>query len=89
MPTKVNIVLDDDVRTEFYRLVASGKRSRVVNAALRREMLIIRREQADRRLESLRKSTKRVSTSEIVKAIRRDRGRQCPALSSCRMRLSC
>jgi Arc/MetJ-type ribon-helix-helix transcriptional regulator len=75
MPTKVNVVLDDDVKADLDRLVASGMRSRVINAALRREILVIRRQRADDRLQALRKTTKRVSTSELVKAIRRDRGR--------------
>ena len=33
MPTKVNIVLDDDVKADLDRLVESGLRSRVVNRA--------------------------------------------------------
>ena len=39
MPTKVNVVLDDDVKAGLDRLVESGRRSRVINAALRREIL--------------------------------------------------
>jgi len=75
LPTKVNVMLDDDVKADLDRLVSSGKRSRVINAALRREILMIRRDRADDRLQALRRATKRVSTSEIVKAVRRDRGR--------------
>lgn len=75
MPTKVNIVLDDDVKEDFYRLVESGRRSRVVNAALRREILAIQRQQASRRLDELRRTTKPVSTAELVKLVRRDRRR--------------
>ena len=75
MPTKVNIVLDDDVKADLDRLVESGMRSRVINRALRREILAIRRQRASRRLDELRETTKPVSTSELVKLIRRDRGR--------------
>ena len=75
MPTKVNIVLDDDVKADLDRLVESGMRSRVINAALRREILVLRRERASRRLDELRKTTKRVATSELVNLVRRDRGR--------------
>lgn len=75
MPTKVNIVLDDDVKADLDRLVESGMRSRLVNTALRREMLRLRREQASRRLDELRKTTKALSTAELVKLIRRDRNR--------------
>jgi predicted transcriptional regulator len=75
VPTKVNIVLDDDVKADLDRLVASGKRSRVINTALRREILALRREAASRRLDALRKTTRAVSTSELVKLVRRDRER--------------
>lgn len=75
MPTKVNIVLDDDVKADLDRLVESGKRSRVVNRALRREIDLMRRRAANTRLDVIRATTKPVSTTEIVKLVRRDRGR--------------
>lgn len=75
MPTKVNIVLDDDVKADLDRLVESGMRSRVVNNALRREILMLQRERAGRRLDDLRRTTKAVSTSDLVAQVRRDRGR--------------
>jgi Arc/MetJ-type ribon-helix-helix transcriptional regulator len=75
MPTKVNVVLDDDVKADLDRLVESGKRSRVINNALRREILLISRRAANARLDEIRTTTKSVSTAEIVKLIRRDRGR--------------
>ena len=75
MPTKVNVVLDDDVKADLDRLVESGMRSRVINAALRREILMLRRQRASRRLDELRKTTRVVPTSELVNLVRRDRGR--------------
>lgn len=75
MPTKVNVVLDDDVKHDLDQLVDSGMRSRVVNRALRREILAIRRERANRRLEELRKATKPATTAALVGQIRKDRGR--------------
>jgi Arc/MetJ-type ribon-helix-helix transcriptional regulator len=75
MPIKVNVVLDDDVKAGLDRLVDSGKRSRVINNALRREIHLISRRAANARLDALRATTKRVSTDDIVKLIRRDRGR--------------
>lgn len=75
MPTKVNVVLDDDVKADLDRLIDSGKRSRVINNALRREMDLIRRRAANARLDTLRTMTKPVSTGDIVKLVRRDRGR--------------
>lgn len=75
MPTKVNVVLDDDVKADLDRLVDSGKRSRVINNALRREIQLISRRAANARLDELRSSTKPVSTDTIVQLVRRDRGR--------------
>jgi metal-responsive CopG/Arc/MetJ family transcriptional regulator len=81
MPTKVNIVLDEDVTSELDLLVKSGLRSRLINKALRQELQSIRRQQASKRIDVLRGKTKAVSCSEIVKLVRRDRGR-CPSQSS-------
>jgi Arc/MetJ-type ribon-helix-helix transcriptional regulator len=75
MPTKVNIVLDDDVKADLDRLVESGKRSRVINSALRREIQLMSRRAANVRLDHLRSTTKPVSTADLVKLVRRDRGR--------------
>lgn len=75
MPTKVNVVLDDDVKADLDRLVDSGRRSRVINNALRREIRSISRRAASTRLDELRTKTKPVSTDDIVRLIRRDRGR--------------
>jgi Arc/MetJ-type ribon-helix-helix transcriptional regulator len=75
MPTKVNIVLDDDVKADLDRLVESGRRSRVINDALRREIRLMSRRSASDRLDELRASTRRLGTKDIVKAIRRDRSR--------------
>lgn len=75
MPIKVNIVLDDDVKRELDRLVESGSRSRVINQALRKELLQVRRRGVSVSLKRLRKRTKPVATREIVELLRRDRRR--------------
>ena len=75
MSTKVNVVLDDDVKADLDRLVESGKRSRVINNALRREIHLMSRRAASARLDEIRTTTKPVSTDTIVKLIRRDRSR--------------
>lgn len=75
MPTKVNIVLDDDVKADLDRLVETGKRSRVINNALRREIQLMSRRAGNARLDAIRTTTRPVSTAEIVKLVRRDRGR--------------
>lgn len=75
MPTKVNIVLDDDVKTDLEQLVERGMRSRVVNRALRRELQDLRRLRANARLDGLRREGAAVPTSEILRLLRKDRGR--------------
>ena len=72
---KVNVVLDDDVRASLDRLVESGKRSRGINDALRREIQLLRRHATNARLDVIRTTTKAVATEDIVKLVRRDRGR--------------
>lgn len=75
MPTKVNVVLEDDVKAALDRLAESGKRSRVIDRALRCEIQLINRRAANARLDDMRSTTKPVSTADIVKLVRRDRGR--------------
>jgi len=75
MASKVNIVLDDDVKRELEYLVEAGMRSRVINTALRKELDLIRRKGLSEQLDRLRSKTKPMSTKEIVRLIRRDRGR--------------
>lgn len=72
---KVNFTLADDVREELYRLVPPRKRSRVVNEALRKELLQMKREQAIDRLMELRKKTAKFTSREILEALRKDRAR--------------
>lgn len=75
MPTKVNVVLDDDVKADLDRLVESGRRSRVINSALRSEIQRMRRRAAGAHLDEIRAGTKPVSTADLVALVRRDRGR--------------
>jgi len=75
MGVKVNFVLDDDVKSDLDRLVASGMRSRIINEALRKELLQVKRKGLAMKQDQLRGQTKAVSTSEIVKSLRGDRSR--------------
>ena len=75
MPSKVNIVLDDDVKAELDVLIESGLRSRVINNALRKELIQIRRRLLSDDLDALRRKTKPVSSEDVVRMIRHDRGR--------------
>jgi hypothetical protein len=73
---KVNFTLDDDVREDLVRLIPARKRSRVVNEALRKELLRRSRELAMERLMQLRKNTGTLSARDIVESVRKDRSRR-------------
>jgi Arc/MetJ-type ribon-helix-helix transcriptional regulator len=75
MGVKVNFVLDDDVKSDLDRLVESGMRSRVINEALRKELLQVKRKGLAVKHDRLRGRTRAVSTLEIVKSLRGDRSR--------------
>ncbi len=75
MAIKVNFVLDEDVKGDLDRLVASGMRSRVINEALRKELLAIKRQMLAAKQDRLRARAKAIGTGEIVRTLRRDRSR--------------
>lgn len=75
MGVKVNFVLDDDVKSDLDRLVESGMRSRIINEALRKELLQVKRRRLAEKHDLIRSRTKAISTREIVKILRRDRSR--------------
>jgi len=72
--SKVNFMINDDVRKEFERLVPSGERSKVANEALKKELNFIKRKRLTERLLLLR-SKQGLSTKEIVAALKKDRTR--------------
>jgi hypothetical protein len=69
---RVNFMIEESLCRELSELVPAGKRSQVVNEALRKELEIIRRKAAISRLVSGSKG-KRLSTREIVSALEKDR----------------
>lgn len=70
---KVNFMLDDEVREDLVKMVPSRKRSKVVNQAIRKELLRMKREQATVHLLRLRKKTGTLSAQEILDAVQKDR----------------
>lgn len=69
---RVNFLIEESLSRELAELVPAGKRSQVVNEALRKELEIIRRKTAINCLVSGSKG-KRLSTREIVSALEKDR----------------
>ena len=70
---KLNFMIKGDVARELETLVPAGERSRVVNEALARELLAIRRRKLTDRLRTLRKKGPPIATEDIVAALRKDR----------------
>ncbi len=75
MAVKVNFVLDEDVKRDLDALVESGMRSRIINDALRKELLLIKRRKLALEQDRLRGQTGKVPSGKIVQIIRRDRSR--------------
>jgi len=69
---KVNFMINDAVRREFECLVPPGERSKVVNEALKKELLSIKRKHLTERLLLLR-SGNILSTGEILETLKKDR----------------
>ncbi len=74
---KVNFMINEDVIKEFERLVPSGERSKIANEALKKELNFIKRKQLTERLLLIR-AKKRLSTKEIVDALKKDRSKLKP-----------
>lgn len=71
---KINFLIDNDVAREMECLVPAGKRSKIVNEALRRELELIKRRSAVNKLLEESDRGKKLSTSAIVDSLSSDRG---------------
>lgn len=72
---KLNFFIEEDIRKEMDRLVPVGKKSKVINDALRKELLRIKREKVTEKLIALKTKGIRISKEEIVEELKRDRRR--------------
>ncbi len=73
---KMLFILDEEVRKELETLIPPGKRSRVINDALRKELLSLRRKKLTGELLEIASRTRPISTKEIVEELRKDRRRR-------------
>lgn len=72
---KLNFMIKDDIARELEALVPPGERSKIVNEALARELLSIRRRRLTEKLRVLRDSGPSLTTKEIVAMLKKDRRR--------------
>ena len=70
---KVNFLIAHELCRELEMLVPPGKRSKVVNDALRKELESIRRKRAVEELVGSSPVGKRFSTQEIIAGLTKDR----------------
>lgn len=71
---KMNFLLDDAVRRDLEAFVPAGRRSRVVNEAIKREIVRLKRRAATEKLDALKAGGPRVSGRIVLTQLRRDRG---------------
>jgi hypothetical protein len=72
---KLNFTIRNEVASELEQLVPAGQRSKLVNEALVKELAHFRRTAQTEKLMALRDKTPRLTTNEIVAAVRHDRDR--------------
>ena len=72
---KLNFFIEEDIRRELDRLVPVGKKSKVINEALRRELLRIKRGEVTEKLLALKAKGPKIPQEEIVEELNRDRRR--------------
>jgi hypothetical protein len=73
---KLNFFVEEDIRKELDELVPAGQKSKIINEALRKELLRIRREKVTEKLVVLKSRGPKVSQKEIVKLLKQDRNRK-------------
>lgn len=70
---KLNFLVAEDICRDLENLVPPGKRSQVVNEALRKELELIRRQQAVEKLFSNTVAGRKLTNRQIVEALAEDR----------------
>jgi len=71
---KMNFLIEEAICKDLEHLVPPGKRSQVVNEALRKELEHISRRKAVEKLMESSSAMKKLSTREIVEELTRERG---------------
>ncbi|HLG29028.1 MAG TPA: hypothetical protein VI387_02355 [Candidatus Brocadiales bacterium] len=75
MLKKLNFFIEEDIRRELDRMVPVGKKSKVINDALRKELLRIKRGEVTEKLLALKAKGPKIRQEELVEELKRDRRR--------------
>ena len=70
---KLNFLIEELICRDLEQLVPLGRRSQVVNEALRKELESIRRKKALEKLIETRPAMQKLSSQEIVRELSQDR----------------
>ena len=71
---KINFLIEEDLFREMELMVPQGKRSKVVNQALRKELELLRRQLAVKNLLEAPSLKRYFSNREIIEGLSKDRG---------------
>jgi hypothetical protein len=71
---KINFLIVEDILREMELIVPQGKRSKLVNQALRKELELLRRRQAVEKLLAASPPKRHFSNREIIEGLSKDRG---------------
>jgi len=72
---KLNFMIKNEIVRELEDLVPPGRRSKVVNDAIMKELLFIRRQKLTEKLVAIKQKSPSLSTHKIVTTLRKDRER--------------
>lgn len=72
---KLNFLIEESICRDLETLVPAGKRSKIANDALRRELEVIRRGDAVEKICANTAKGKKFASREIVDALSKDRGK--------------
>jgi hypothetical protein len=73
---KINFIIQDDVLRDLEAMVPAGERSRLVNQALRRDLLALKRRALTDRLTVIRQEGPVYEPAAIVRDLRKERSRK-------------
>lgn len=73
---KLNFMINHELVAELEELVPPGRRSKVVNEAIMKELMSLKRQKLTERLLAIKQKSPSLSTEEIVAALKEDRRRR-------------
>ena len=70
---KLNFMIKNELVMELEELVPPGRRSKVVNEAIMKELMALKRQRLTERLLAIKQKSPSLSTDEIVAVLKEDR----------------